>query len=100
MYSRNREELTIDGHQIIVERRIEHSQQRVSPLEFAMQHARGKLPSMYRDTEEEMISVYYKNRLLGNIRKAANGMYVYGSLSHRDSKRVIEMLVKRTFPKQ
>jgi hypothetical protein len=88
-----REQLVVNNKTFTIEHAVEQHRSRVSALEFTMQYARAKTPSLYKDEEETITNVFFGHRLLGTIRKAPNGMFCCRTIAHRDINKVIQILV-------
>lgn len=95
MYRRDRKELTVNGEKVEIQTRIDYERSRTSPLEFTLQHARGRVPSLYKEEEVVHISVFHNSRLLGNIRKVPNGMFTDGVATRKTVEAVVEVMVNR-----
>jgi hypothetical protein len=87
-----RETLVVNEKTFTIEHTVERTRSRTSPHEFALQYARGKAPSMYKDEERDVTNVFLNLRLVGTVHKAPNGMFVCRQFAHRDRNKVIEML--------
>jgi hypothetical protein len=92
-----RETLVVNDKTFTIEHTVEHHQSRISAHDLAMQYARaGRITSLYKDEENVVINVFLNRHLVGTIRKAANGLFVWRHFAHRDYNRVIETLVNHS----
>jgi len=92
-----REALVANGKTFTIEHTVEQHQSRMSAHDLAMQYARsGRVTSLYKDEENAIINVFLNRHLVGTIRKAPNGLFVWRHFSHRDYNRVVELLVNHS----